>query len=529
MWFTEAMDIPDEIVEALEAGKLVIFVGAGASVRSPSDLPLFVSLVNRVAADLGYPDYDGAVHQSPDLYLERIERELAAKVDPTQRPMRERVAAYLGNPLSLPNDVHSAIVQLFTSVDQLRIVTTNYDPHLEDAATHRFGERPRVYSAPALPRGNDFTGIVHLHGALNGRLADLVLTSRDFGAAYLTEAWAARFLNDLFREYKTLFVGYSYDDLVMRYLALGLKEGTVRYGLLASDANPLSWQPLDLHPIVYAADHDHAELPRTIGEWASWRHMGLLDHEEQIRRAVEYGPPATLSAVSYLERSIKDAHIAPYFAKYARGVEWLDWLDQREPYPSLFRREAPMSGAGRSLADWFTAIIKDASEAALGAVQGHGGHLNETTAELIALSFHQSRPEPRTLGRWSILLTQHSGAPITTLLGYLLRGTRWPEDRDCALLLFEHLVELENRTRTELSLHRRRRGTDDGVSSGVLARRGLHAHPVMGTRPQAAPRRGDRPRPPSARAWHRTCPLRASCCCSGELSVRGVELCSRRH
>jgi len=43
---------PDEIVDALLDDRLVIFVGAGASVRAPSGLPLFDMLVNRVADDL---------------------------------------------------------------------------------------------------------------------------------------------------------------------------------------------------------------------------------------------------------------------------------------------------------------------------------------------------------------------------------------------------------------------------------------------------------------------------------------------
>jgi len=88
------------------------------------------------------------------------------------------------------------------------IVTTNYDL-TRDGCREAFSIAPNIYRAPALPRGDDFEGIVHLHGCLGDKLTDLVLTSRDFGRAYLTEAWASRFLYDLFRKYATLFVGYS--------------------------------------------------------------------------------------------------------------------------------------------------------------------------------------------------------------------------------------------------------------------------------------------------------------------------------
>ena len=46
----------------------------------------------------------------------------------------------------------------------------------------------------------------------------LVVTSGDFGLAYLTERWAARFVSELFRNYIVCFVGYSINDPVLRYM-----------------------------------------------------------------------------------------------------------------------------------------------------------------------------------------------------------------------------------------------------------------------------------------------------------------------
>jgi hypothetical protein len=64
-----------------------------------------------------------------------------------------------------------------------------------------------------LPRDNDV-------GALN----NLVLSSGDFGLAYLTERWASRFVAELFRTYITCFVGYSIDDPVLRYMVDALSQ-----------------------------------------------------------------------------------------------------------------------------------------------------------------------------------------------------------------------------------------------------------------------------------------------------------------
>ncbi len=66
-----------------------------------------------------------------------------------------------------------------------------------------------------------WTGL--LHGLIPDKPDDtalnrLVVTSGDFGLAYLTERWAARFVSELFRNYVVCFVGYSINDPVLRYM-----------------------------------------------------------------------------------------------------------------------------------------------------------------------------------------------------------------------------------------------------------------------------------------------------------------------
>jgi hypothetical protein len=48
MRFVEGVDIPEEVLEAHREGKLVLFVGAGASKASPSNLPLFDELAKKL-------------------------------------------------------------------------------------------------------------------------------------------------------------------------------------------------------------------------------------------------------------------------------------------------------------------------------------------------------------------------------------------------------------------------------------------------------------------------------------------------
>jgi hypothetical protein len=124
---------------------------------------------------------------------------------------------------SAPNPLHSNLLRLFENSAKVRLVTTNFDLHFTSAAESFFSSnvRPDIYSAPALPLGGDFYGIAYLHGSVE-RPERLVLTDADFGRAYLTEGWARRFLQQLFASYVVMFVGYSFTDPVVPYLARGL-------------------------------------------------------------------------------------------------------------------------------------------------------------------------------------------------------------------------------------------------------------------------------------------------------------------
>ena len=73
----------------------------------------------------------------------------------------------------------------------------------------------------------------------------MVLTDADFGRAYLTDGWASRFLVELFRSTTVMFVGYSHDDTVMKYLARALPESDAgRRFILTDEADDNRWSVL---------------------------------------------------------------------------------------------------------------------------------------------------------------------------------------------------------------------------------------------------------------------------------------------
>ena len=221
MWITSEVDLPTALVTAHNDGRLVLFVGAGASKPSPSDLPLFDELTDLVYAQAVQPMLPQDRESGKfDVALGRLKADHDVDV-------HTRIGTIIGDDQSKPNDLHRALLDLAMSARCPRIVTTNYDLHLSSGV----GATLARSDAPALPMGDDFDGIVHLHGSLAKASRHLIVTDEDFGRAYLRDAWAARFLERMFREFEVLFVGYSHSDVVMSYFGRALPRNGTRYAL----------------------------------------------------------------------------------------------------------------------------------------------------------------------------------------------------------------------------------------------------------------------------------------------------------
>ena len=108
-----------------------------------------------------------------DYYLGRLE---------TRRVnVHQRAHDIIARSDSKPNLFHTKILSLFPSPETTRIVTTNFDLHFLSAAKQIWTSPIETFCAPALPLGNNFHGIVFLHGSLNHPASDLVITDSDFG------------------------------------------------------------------------------------------------------------------------------------------------------------------------------------------------------------------------------------------------------------------------------------------------------------------------------------------------------------
>lgn len=291
-------DIPDELLQAHEEGRVVFFCGAGISY--PAGLPGFKGLVEQIyqltGTTLSAIEQEAFGRGQFDATLDLLERRL-----PGQRlAVRQALAQVLKPKLRRQGatETHAALLRLARSREgALRLVTTNFD-RVFDTAAKRTGQVFQAYSAPMLPipKNSRWNGLVYLHGLLPKKADDttlnrLVMTSGDFGLAYLTERWAARFVSELFRNYVVCFVGYSINDPVLRYMMDALAADrmlgeTTPQAWALGDCEPgqehgktIEWEAKGVKPILYdvpAGSYDHSALHKTLHAWGETYRDGVM-------------------------------------------------------------------------------------------------------------------------------------------------------------------------------------------------------------------------------------------------------------
>jgi SIR2-like domain len=317
-------DLPDSLLHQHEDGRIVFFCGAGISY--PARLPGFRRLVELMYAEL---------HTTPTaLESKALEQErFDAGVDllehrfPGERFAVRKALAVVLNPklrLARATSTHKALLTLARDRKQnARLITTNFDRSFE-AVMRDPKLRVRTYQAPLLPIPKDsrWNGLVYLHGLLPKVLNEydlnqLVVSSGDFGRAYLTERWAARFVGELFRRYIVCFVGYSIGDPVLRYMmdALAadrmLGETTLPAYAFAdyTDGNEREveneWLAKHVTPILYkvkSPGHDHSSLHLTLEEWANTHRDGVIGKEQIVIRHALAKPSGSTAQDDYVGR-----------------------------------------------------------------------------------------------------------------------------------------------------------------------------------------------------------------------------------
>lgn len=208
-----------------------------------------------------------------------------------------------------------------------QIVTTNFDLLFETGA--HAGEI--IYHVPPafpdLAFGTTIEGITYLHG----RLADVgsahhpyVLSSADFGRAYLSEGWATNFIRNLLNRYTVVLVGYQAEDPPIKYLLQGLNhDGLYDHSRLYAFDRGLpedveaKWLDRGVTAIAYS---DHAHLWRTMEAWAD-----RGDDPRQWR--------ASVIAVGRQDPKVMAPYQRGQVAHVLRSVQGARLFSEAEPLP----------------------------------------------------------------------------------------------------------------------------------------------------------------------------------------------------
>ncbi|MXZ85983.1 MAG: DUF4020 domain-containing protein [Acidimicrobiia bacterium] len=424
--------IPAGLVKAFNEGRLALFTGAGVSKGDPSCVPLLDELTDRVAAELGVssgPDKDGGAASTP---VDRLGQYASAGLG-----VHEAVLKIVSQSAE-PNDTHRSVCDLARAMGAVRIVTTNYDRHLSACLPGG----TRVYEAPDFPGDGDFAGVVHLHGSIAQEPGRLVVTEADFARSYMQwNSPTLSFLHRLFASKTVLFIGYSLDDILMRYI---LRATETRTGIYALTRNPDSpqWAELGIEAVGYQS---HDDLPGLLAEWAE-RSAGRVEyHDRRVSRiTAETSTIEDLSALdaSYLADLIADPDWVRIFTNHARGPVWLRWAATR-PDAKIFAPKAELGAADKPLADWFIAHHnydeKSAAET-LRLIVENDGCLHETLWLNMAMDYDPRGGATRETGNRLMLALADTAPPIAgrgACLLNLLNSCATPDDDS----LFLELVD----------------------------------------------------------------------------------------
>lgn len=286
-FFEDGPNIPDQLLERRDEGRVVFLCGAGVSLNA--GMPMFYELTKYVVdffdppkfsdIELGFrpwvEDYENGMDR-PKAPLDQIFHLL------NQEYGREEVNALVADRLrdaekeGTRSKEHSIIARVSSDQEgKPQIVTTNFDLLFEPALVEA---NSKIYEPPAFPDislGVPLTGITYLHGRLqepSAKQHPYVLSSADFGRAYLSEGWATNFIRSLLKSYTVVLLGYQAEDPPVKYLLQGLNHDGLsdRSNLYAFDKG----EPEDIEVkwrdrgVTAIACKDYPSLWQNLEAWA---------------------------------------------------------------------------------------------------------------------------------------------------------------------------------------------------------------------------------------------------------------------
>ena len=343
-FFSDGPAIPDNLLDRRDNGLVVFLCGAGVSKNS--GLPSFVELAKYVIESLHPPkdfkilnsfqpcekEYKGSILPLDQIFnfLHQVYGKDRINSLVTERLMKQNV-----EPERIGYE-HSLIRKISSDINGCpQIVTTNFDKLFE---SNDQSDKIPIHVPPSLPIfDTSINGITYLHGRIADKKfphAHYVLSSADFGQAYLSEGWATNFVKNLLHRYTVVLVGYQAEDPPINYLlqGLNLNQQNNQYQLFSFDKGKseeieAKWRDRGVTTIAYK---DHPQLWETMRAWAD-RAEDPHKWRKTVISTVKHDPkklaPHERGKVVHLLRTNQGAKIFSEMIQPNPHPEWICVLD----------------------------------------------------------------------------------------------------------------------------------------------------------------------------------------------------------
>ena len=288
-----------------------------------------------------------------------------------------------------PNEFHFNILNLFRKKEEIRIVTTNQDEMLEKAMK-TLGIELKVFDAPALPYGNDFNGIVHLHGSVSDP-GHMVFTDTDFGDAYMLNGYASRFLTGLFRKYTVLFIGYSYNDRIVRYLTTAITARNISHAYILADWSDTKELERAGIRLIEFPNKEYELESNAIKELGKYTKRGVFDWIQRISILNSDTPPLDKDTQDEILDGINRLPVQKEFCSRIKGKQWPSWFDGNNVFDALFANNSSLSDSDRLWAKWLSSHY--ISDELLRLIEKHNNVVNEEFSGIILSEFNKNDGE----------------------------------------------------------------------------------------------------------------------------------------
>ncbi|MBX3240446.1 MAG: SIR2 family protein [Chitinophagaceae bacterium] len=194
------------IKSAIAERKLVLFVGAGASIDV--GVPSWGNLVKELKNDIDIPENESDYLRIAQLYYN--ERQQKEFIDRVREILKHKKLRY--------NKIHEEIFRL----NPEHIITTNFDDLLEQVIKSKAYPFSVIKKDSGFPYARNTKLLVKMHGDLDE--GNLVIKEDDYLEYAKEHPLIESFIKGIFATKVVLFVGYSFSDLDLKILLQGVRN-----------------------------------------------------------------------------------------------------------------------------------------------------------------------------------------------------------------------------------------------------------------------------------------------------------------